>query len=304
MAASDPANPPSTRYRGRFAPSPTGPLHLGSIVAALASFLDARAAEGVWLVRMEDLDPPREMQGAADHILRTLEQLHLWWDEDVVYQSNREEAYRAALETLQSQQLVYACRCSRSELAAAAIYPGTCRDRCLTRLNDTALRCCVPRQEFRFSDRIQGDYSQQLARDVGDFILLRKEGFFAYQLAVVVDDGWQGVTDIVRGCDLLDSTPRQLWLQQRLGLPEPRYAHAPLIINAQGQKLGKQQRSPAIDGVNAAAVLMAALGLLNQHPEPALQYEHDPQVVLQWAIQHWQPERLMNTRDVIETATG
>jgi glutamyl-Q tRNA(Asp) synthetase len=303
LAAPDSANTPSSRYRGRFAPSPTGPLHLGSIVAALASFLDARAVGGAWLVRMEDIDPPREMPGAADHILRTLERLHLYWDEAVVYQSKREAAYHAALATLQSQQLVYACRCSRLELAGAAIYPGTCRDLGLAHAKGTALRCRVPPQISGFNDRLQGDYSQQLANDVGDFVLLRKEGFFAYQLAVVVDDGWQGITDIVRGCDLLDSTPRQLWLQQRLGLLQPRYAHVPLIINAQGQKLGKQQHSPAIDGDNAAGVLMAALVLLNQQPEPALRHEYDPQLILQWAIEHWQPDKLAHTRQIIEVTT-
>lgn len=304
MAVPDPANPPSSRYRGRFAPSPTGPLHLGSIVAALASFLDARAAGGTWLVRMEDLDPPREMPGAADHILRTLEQLHLYWDEHVVYQSKREDAYHAALTTLITQQLVYACRCSRLDLAGAAIYPGTCRDLCLAQANGTALRCRVPQQIFGFNDRLQGDYSQQLARDVGDFVLLRKEGLFAYQLAVVVDDGWQGITDVVRGCDLLDSTPRQLWLQQRLGLMQPHYAHVPLIINSQGQKLGKQQHSAAVESDNPARVLRAALMLLNQQLEPALRHECDPQVILQWAIEHWQPDKLRHRRQVIETPTN
>lgn len=304
MAAPDTASPLPSRYRGRFAPSPTGPLHLGSIVAALASFLDARAVGGTWLVRMEDLDPPREMKGAADHILRTLEQLHLHWDESVVYQSRREDAYRAALAILQSQQLIYTCRCSRLELAGAAIYPGTCRDLALAHTPGTALRCRVPALAFGFADRLQGNYSQQLARDVGDFVLLRKEGFFAYQLAVVVDDGWQGITDIVRGCDLLDSTPRQLWLQQQLGLPPPRYAHVPLILNAQGQKLGKQQHSAAVDAGNAAGVLMTALALLNQQPEPALYEEQEPDVILQWAIQHWQPARLIDIARITEPQAG
>lgn len=289
MAAPDPATPLPLRYRGRFAPSPTGPLHLGSIVAALASFLDARAAGGVWLVRMEDLDPPREMPGAADNILHTLEQLHLLWDEEVVYQSRRREAYQAALSILQSQHLVYGCRCSRLELAGNLVYPGTCRKFGLSHSEGTALRCRVPDEEFGFTDSLQGHYSQLLGRDVGDFVLLRKEGFIAYQLAVVVDDGWQGITDIVRGCDLLDSTPRQLWLQQQLRLAQPRYTHLPLLINEQGQKLGKQQHSPAVDTRNPAAVLLTALALLKQHPPSALQHEKDPAAILQWAIRNWQP---------------
>jgi len=292
LAAPDPATTDPSRYRGRFAPSPTGPLHLGSIVAALASFLDARSVSGVWLVRIEDLDPPREMPGAADHILRTLEQLHLFWDEEVIYQSKREEAYRAALTSLHAQQLVYACNCSRLELAGTSTYPGTCRYSARSHAPGTALRCRVPDAEFGFHDRLQGHYSQQLAREAGDFVLLRKEGLFAYQLAVVVDDGWQGITDIVRGCDLLDSTPRQLWLQQCLGLSEPRYAHLPLIINEQGQKLGKQQHSPAVDTSNPVHTLIAALSLLGQQPQPWLQNESNPDTILAWAILHWRPQHL------------
>lgn len=293
----------SSPYRGRFAPSPTGPLHLGSIVAALASFLDARANGGRWLVRMEDLDPPRESPGAADLILRTLEQLQLHWDEPVLYQSTRSDAYRAALECLREQDLVYACRCSRLELGGSTVYPGTCRNLGLEHTAGTALRCRVPHARLDFTDLLQGRQSQQLDTEVGDFVLLRKDGYFAYQLAVVVDDGWQGITDVVRGCDLLDSTPRQLFLQHCLQLPQPRYAHIPLVINAQGQKLGKQQYSPAVDTTRPATVIWHALALLGQQPEPAWQRE-SPASLLQWAIAHWQPGRLSLQQTVAEPDTS
>ncbi|HTQ98780.1 MAG TPA: tRNA glutamyl-Q(34) synthetase GluQRS, partial [Candidatus Acidoferrum sp.] len=260
-------------YRGRFAPSPTGPLHLGSVVAALASFLDAKAAQGLWLVRMEDLDPPREMPGAADDILRTLEKLHLHWDGPVIHQSQRIDAYHTGLDTLMQTGLLYRCRCSRLQLVGHDIYPGTCRHVSVPATEAGAIRCNVPDETIGFTDRIQGRIDQNLARDVGDFVLLRKDGLFAYQLAVVVDDGWQQITDIVRGNDLLDSTPRQLYLQRLLGLPTPRYAHIPLITDAVGQKLGKQQFAKAADAEHPSRTLWTALGLLRQQPEPALRDE-------------------------------
>jgi glutamyl-Q tRNA(Asp) synthetase len=201
------------------------------VVAALASYLDARSNKGTWLVRMEDLDPPRESAGASAEILRTLEALGLLWDESVVYQSQRRDAYEAALELLASQQLLYLCRCSRSELLGQAIYPGTCRDLALSAAKSSALRCRVPALEATFDDRLQGHYGQHLRNEVGDFVVRRKDGYYAYQLAVVVDDGWQQITDVVRGIDLLESTPRQLYLQHCLQLPQPRYAHIPVVVN-------------------------------------------------------------------------
>lgn len=278
-------------YRGRFAPSPTGPLHAGSVVAALASYLDARAAHGTWLVRMEDLDPPREVKGAADDILRTLEKLHLWWDEEVIYQSRRGDAYRATLDSLDAQGLLYRCRCSRLQLAAHTVYPGTCRGLGIPAGEASALRCRVPDVTEEFVDRLQGNYRQNLAADVGDFVLLRKDGLFAYQMAVVIDDGWQQITDIVRGCDLLDSTPRQLWLQRQLGLPFPHYAHVPLITGTDGQKLGKQQFAAPVNADQPSLVLWMALSLLQQLPPPDLQ-RAPPATLLDWAITHWQPERM------------
>jgi glutamyl-Q tRNA(Asp) synthetase len=278
-------------YRGRFAPSPTGPLHIGSVVAALASYLDARSKNGTWLVRMEDLDPPRESAGASAEILRTLEALGLLWDESVVYQSHRHDAYEAALELLASQQLLYLCHCSRSELLGQTIYPGTCRGLALSAGQSSALRCRVPALEVIFDDSLQGHYGQHLGNEVGDFVVRRKDGYYAYQLAVVVDDGWQQITDVVRGIDLLESTPRQLYLQHCLQLPQPRYAHIPVVVNALGQKLGKQQLAPSISGTAPASVLVHALRYLAQSP-PSTLLQEPASTVLQWAVQHWQPQHL------------
>ncbi len=290
----------SAPYRGRFAPSPTGPLHAGSVLAALASYLDARAHKGRWLVRMEDLDPPRESKEAADAILRTLETLGLHWDESVVYQSQRSAAYDDALAQLDKSQLLYACNCSRQKLSGAGpVYPGWCRDHHIVRGSATALRCLVPDADFGFIDRLQGPYTQQLAREVGDFIVRRRDGLFAYQLAVVVDDAWQGITDVVRGIDLIDSTPRQIHLQRQLGLPTPRYAHVPVVVNAEGQKLGKQQYAAAVDDTRPAAVLFRTLQRLQQHPEPQLANAM-PAEILAWAIAHWQPQNLAGLTQIPE----
>lgn len=286
-------------YRGRFAPSPTGPLHAGSILAALASYLDARANKGRWLVRIEDLDPPRESKEAAASILRTLESLGLHWDESVVYQSQRTTAYEAALAQLDAQSLLYACNCSRQKLSGLSVYPGWCREHHIVRGTATALRCRVSDVTIGFSDRIQGAFAQQLAGEVGDFIVHRRDGLFAYQLAVVVDDASQGITDIVRGIDLLDSTPRQIYLQQRLGYPSPRYAHVPVVVNAEGQKLGKQQYAEAVDAGRPGAVLYRALRQLRQDPERALA-DATPAEILAWAVAHWDTQKLAGIKQIPE----
>ena len=287
-------------YRGRFAPSPTGPLHAGSVLTALASYLDARARNGVWLVRIEDLDPPRESKQAAADILSTLEALELTWDETVVYQSQRSPAYEEALAQLDSQQLVYACRCSRQKLTAqGSVYPGWCRALQIPRARDTALRCCVTDSTVAFSDRLQGPYTQHLRQDVGDFVIRRRDGLFAYQLAVVVDDAWQGITDIVRGIDLIDSTPRQIYLQQMLGFAVPAYAHVPVVTNTQGQKLGKQQFAEAVDPARPGPVLFKTLQRLQQNPEPGLATA-TPTAILAWAIAHWQPANLNGIKQIPE----
>jgi glutamyl-Q tRNA(Asp) synthetase len=243
-------------YRGRFAPSPTGPLHAGSLVAALASWLDARAADGVWLVRIEDLDPPREVPGASREILRQLGACGLESDEPVMFQSTRAPAYDAAFRTLREHGLVYGCACSRKDIEAAiaarpgwpqGVYPGTCAHRIVAPSAVRAWRVRVPAETVSFVDRAVGPYAQRLASEVGDFVIRRADGLWAYQLAVVVDDGEQRITDVVRGADLLDNTPRQVFLQRALGLPQPRYLHVPVVVNAHGEKLSKQTQAPPLD---------------------------------------------------------
>ena len=256
---------------GRFAPSPSGPLHFGSLVAALASWLDARAAGGRWLVRIEDLDAPREQPGAAAEILRALERLGLAWDGPVEYQSRRQQRYRNALEKLAPH--TYWCGCSRREIAdsslglasdGARIYPGTCRGGLGPGKRPRALRVRSREEEICFDDRVQGRLCQNLAREVGDFLLQRADGPFAYQLAVVVDDADQGVSDVVRGADLLDSTARQIHLQRLLDVPTPRYLHVPVVLNAAGEKLSKQTGARALDLSRPQGELRKALAHLGQ----------------------------------------
>lgn len=279
-------SPSRAHYIGRFAPTPSGFLHFGSLIAALASFLDARAVGGTWLVRMEDLDPPREMPGAQDAILRTLEIHGLHWDGEVVRQSTRHEAYEAVVRQLLAEGLAYACVCSRKQLQDyPGAYPGFCRE-AGHGTEDAAIRLRVPAREYGFVDRVQGKYRQHLGRDVGDFVIRRRDGLYAYQLAVVLDDAWQGITDIVRGADLLDSTPRQLYLQELLGLPHPHYLHLPLIIQPDGHKLGKSYRSPPLAPEQAGPSLLRALRALGQQPPAALEGA-PPAAILAWAIAHW-----------------
>ena len=280
-------------YIGRFAPSPTGLLHIGSLLTALASYADARAHGGRWLVRMEDLDPPREMAGAADDILRTLEAFGFEWDGGVAYQSRRYDLYHEALGRLKAKGLVYPCDCSRKDWQAVAragadgfVYNGCCAGLDPQRaLHKTpAWRVRVPDEIIGFDDAVVGHYAQNLAHDIGDFVLLRADGFWAYQLAVVADDAAQGITHIVRGQDLLVSTPRQLWLQRALDTPEPHYAHLPLLVNGAGQKWSKQTLAPALDlGVREALLrqVMAYLKL------PAAPEVGRPQDLLAWAVRHW-----------------
>ena len=280
-------------YIGRFAPSPTGLLHIGSLLTALASYADARAHGGRWLVRMEDLDPPREMAGAADDILRTLEAFGFEWDGGVAYQSRRYDLYHEALGRLKAKGLVYPCDCSRKDWQAVAragadgfVYNGCCAGLDPQRaLHKTpAWRVRVPNEIIGFDDAVVGHYAQNLAHDIGDFVLLRADGFWAYQLAVVADDAAQGITHIVRGQDLLVSTPRQLWLQRALDAPEPHYAHLPLLVNGAGQKWSKQTLAPALDlGVREALLrqVMAYLQL------PAAPEMGRPQDLLAWAVRHW-----------------
>ncbi|MGY2171738.1 tRNA glutamyl-Q(34) synthetase GluQRS [Pseudomonas gingeri] len=276
----------SPAYIGRFAPTPSGHLHFGSLVAALASYLDARSVGGRWLLRMEDLDPPREAPGAQAAILDALERYGFEWDGEMIRQSDRHDAYAQVLDRLFSQGLAYACTCSRKELEAYdGIYPGLCRNLGHD-IDNAAIRLRVPELIYRFQDRVQGEFLQHLGREAGDFVIRRRDGLYAYQLAVVLDDAWQGVTDIVRGADLLDSTPRQLYLQELLGLPQPRYLHVPLITQPDGNKLGKSYRSPPLTGDQATPLLMRALRTLGQTPPAALE-QGTPREVLDWGIRHW-----------------
>ena len=290
--------PLPTDYIGRFAPSPTGLLHIGSLLTALASCADARANRGKWLVRMEDLDPPREMPGAAAHILHTLEAFGFEWDGEVVWQSLRHSLYRDALGRLKEKGLLYPCYCSRKDWQAAAaqgadgfVYNGRCRrpeDRPHTD-KPPAWRIRVNDETIGFDDGIVGHYAQNLARDIGDFVLLRADGFWAYQLAVVADDADQGITHIVRGQDLLVSTPRQIYLQRSLGFATPHYAHLPLLVNKHGQKWSKQTLAPALDENHKEQLLRQVLQYLNLPPAPEVSR---PQALLSWAIEHWQPHKI------------
>jgi glutamyl-Q tRNA(Asp) synthetase len=288
-------------YIGRFAPSPTGPLHFGSLVAAVGSYLDARSQGGRWLVRMEDVDTPRCVPGAADDILRTLEWFGFEWDGPVLVQSQRLGAYRAALDDLCRRGLAYPCSCSRKEIADSGagtaidggrVYPGFCREglrhtvRHEGASRQLAWRLKVDAVPIVFTDRLQGVQSQSLGQAVGDFVLRRADGLFAYQLAVVVDDAWQGVTDVVRGADLLASTARQIWLQQGLDLPTPRYAHLPLVVNSLGEKLSKQTLAPALLPARAAEQLVEALRFLGQAVPNDLA-ESGLAAVWDWALAHF-----------------
>lgn len=283
---------------GRFAPSPSGELHLGSLLAAVGSYLAARSQGGQWRLRIEDLDPPRSVPSAADAILRSLEAHGLPWDGDVVYQSRRGPAHQEALEQLQAAGLTYACACTRRELAAIAcagvdgpVYPGTCSASIAPGRTARALRLRVPDADIGFRDAVQGDYRHNLARAVGDFVLQRADGLIAYQLAVVVDDAFQDVTQVVRGADLLASTPRQIYLQQCLGLPQPDYAHLPLLVDRLGAKLGKQTGAGPLDNTRASDNLRQVLSALALPPPDGLSGA-PPAELLHWAIAHWEPSRL------------
>ena len=258
---------PAGRYVGRFAPSPTGMLHMGSLVAALGSYLDARHHNGQWLLRIEDLDPPRTQQGAAQRILADLAAHGLQWDGPVCWQSSRVAAYATAVDRLNRAGHTFYCVCSRSEVGPG-VYPGTCRAHTQA-IPNSAIRARVPAVRVECSDALYGDISADVASHPGDFIIRRRDGLFAYQLAVVVDDGAADVTDVVRGADLLDNTPRQVLLQQWLGLPTPRYLHLPLVLTAAGEKLSKQTFAPALDG-RPQDNLLAALKILGQTADPSL----------------------------------
>jgi glutamyl-Q tRNA(Asp) synthetase len=280
-------------YVGRFAPSPTGDLHLGSLAAAVASYLHARQAGGEWLVRVEDIDPPREVAGSAASILRTLEAFGLHWDRAVEYQSRRHDAYRAIAAGLHARGAAYYCRCSRQEIRAltgGGRYPGTCRNLGLPS-GDAALRLRAEGPPIAFTDYLQGSVERDVEATDGDFVIYRRDGLPAYHLAVVVDDAEQGVTDIVRGADLLDSTPLHMLLQRHLGLSEPRYWHIPLIVDSSGEKLSKASGAAAVDPERPGITAGRVLSLLGLDP-PADLLGAPPDELWAWAKGRWKIETL------------
>ncbi|NOY62944.1 MAG: tRNA glutamyl-Q(34) synthetase GluQRS [Gammaproteobacteria bacterium] len=284
---------------GRFAPSPTGPLHFGSLVAAVASYAQAKSQGGRWLLRIEDIDPPREVAGASDEILRALEHYGFEWDGEVCYQSRRHLAYEAALEQLYQHRWVYPCRCSRKmvrQLSERGIYPGTCRHAAPAEAGSFpfqgyAMRVLSAGPVRSFRDVVQGDVSEDLQREVGDFVVRRADGLWAYQLAIVVDDAEQGVTEVVRGADLLASTARQIHLQHLLGYPSPSYFHLPVVMGDNGEKLSKQGGAPALTAGDSLPVLIRALGFLNQ-PLFGLESAADLQQFWLEVFKRWQADRV------------
>lgn len=294
---------PRTSYVGRFAPSPTGPLHFGSLLAALASYLDARAHQGRWQVRIEDLDPPREVPGAADLILHALDAFGLYWDGPVTYQSHHSERYDHTIHTLLEQGQAYYCGCSRQDIqqrtgSSALVYDGYCRNRQFSAAQQSpvAVRVQVDSEAISFVDQLQGPQIQCLDQRCGDFVIRRKDGFYAYQLAVVCDDEAEGISHIVRGSDLLSSTPRQLHLQHLLGFRQPCYAHIPIMLNDQGQKLSKQTFASALDTANPVPSLLQALTLLGQQPRAELHTASTTEL-LDWAISHWSLAKVPQQQD-------
>lgn len=287
-------------YRGRFAPSPTGALHLGSLVTAVASYLEARSRKGEWLIRIEDLDATRVIPDSSRHILHTLASLGMNWDGEIIYQSQRLAAYQAALAKLKKKGLIYSCTCSRKDIAASAlvgiegpIYPGSCRAGRLIAHAERphAWRIRTDDRLIGFEDGLQGKVGQCVEREIGDFVVQRVDGIYSYQLAVVVDDAWQGITHVVRGADLLHSTPRQIYLQKLLGYATPCYLHLPLVVNEHGEKLSKQTRAAPLNLANPLPQLVAALRFLGQQPLSEL-IDGDIPSFWEWALANWQAEKI------------
>ena len=290
-------------YRGRFAPSPSGPLHFGSLVAAVASFADARHHRGTWLVRIEDVDQTRSQPGIEAHILDTLSAFGMQSDEVPERQSGRTARYEAVLDELVNMGQAYRCNCSRATVAAIAgmgpegpIYPGTCRRRPPDPKRPAAWRVKTSDRPMDFVDRILGETTQNLAKDIGDFVVKRIDGYTAYQLAVVIDDFDQGITDVVRGADLFWSTPRQIWLQQLLGFPQPRYAHLPLVYTPDGCKLSKADQAHPVDDHNPLSGLIDAWSHLGQK-SPDSRFA-DCSEFWEWAIPHWDLSLVPRERNI------
>ncbi|MFD2178752.1 tRNA glutamyl-Q(34) synthetase GluQRS [Veronia pacifica] len=286
------------KYIGRFAPSPSGPLHFGSLIAALGSFLQARANGGQWLVRIEDIDPPREVAGSASAILRTLEAYQLQWDRDVLYQSNRTEAYQHQIDQWLLSGEAYYCQCTRRQIKdSGGIYRGTCRHRVLGP-DGSGVRLMIDSPVTTFSDLRHGDITLDKAMAAEDFIIKRRDGLFAYNLAVVLDDIYQGVTEVVRGADMIEPTGRQRALYHKLGAAPVSYLHLPLALNSKGHKLSKQNHAPAIDNRHPGPALEAALAFL-ELPVPVELSGASVSELLEWAVTNWQPMRLPAETEVI-----
>ena len=288
-------------YRGRFAPTPTGPLHFGSLITAVASYCQACSLQGDWLVRIEDVDETRNVPGADDNILRTLDNYGFQWHGEVLYQTHRKQAYEEALQQLVANDRVYRCVCSRRELQELTeqgepgnIYPGLCAHKQHPDSIEGALRIRTQNRPIEFDDQIMGKYGHNLKQDLGDFIVRRRDGLFAYQLAVVIDDEFQQITDIVRGIDLLDSTPRQIYLQQQLNYNTPTYAHLPVATDSNGDKLGKQTGAPGIDPDKPVAALVKAMNFLGQQTEPGLE-KASLNTFWQWAMEYWDINNIPRT---------
>lgn len=282
------------KYNGRFAPSPTGRIHYGTLVAAVGSYLQAKTNDGNWFLRIDDIDETRKVEGADSHIMKTLEAFGFNWDGEVIYQSTQTEYYEQALSllmrhTFENQSLVFPCTCSRKQLAETSsnIYPGTCRQRRLPEKKPHALRILAKDITIEFEDAVMGRQSQNIKQQCGDFIIKRRDGLFAYQLAIVIDDAMQDITEIVRGADLLDSTPRQIYLQQLLNYPTPAYCHLPLAVDASGSKISKSEGATRVDITNKENLLLSVLEFLGQRP-PADLAGSGIDDIWQWAIKHWQ----------------
>jgi len=287
-------------YRGRFAPSPSGFLHFGSLIAALASYLDAKANNGKWLVRIEDIDPPREMAGASDEILKTLESYGLFWDESVLYQSSRSASYNELLASLLEQHKAYYCRCTRAQIKArGGIYDGHCKHLDMP-ASESAIRLINEAQIDHFDDRIQGQVQCNAALAAEDFTIHRKDGLYAYQLAVVADDIHQNITHVVRGCDLLEPTCRQMSFYQQLSQPFVHYAHVPLAVTDEGYKLSKQNKAPAIDNLTPQPSIIAALSFLGQQPPKELA-DASVEELIAWATNHWDIKLVPKTSEIALT---
>jgi glutamyl-Q tRNA(Asp) synthetase len=296
------AVPEPPQYVGRFAPSPTGPLHFGSLLAAVASYVQAKSRSGWWLLRVEDIDPPRQQEGAIEEILTALERYGFEWDGPVTYQSENAARHNEVVAGLQAADLAYPCSCSRRDLATAkqgplgTIYPGTCRTGCQG--DEFAVRVRTNDAPIEFVDLLQGIQCQRLESESGDFVIRRRDGLIAYHLAVVIDDFDQGISEIIRGIDLLDSTPRQIHLQRLLNYRTPAYLHIPVAENAEGQKLSKLTGAPAIPLEDINRTLVTALEALGQRPPPELA-ESSLDDIWIWSIKHWQPTVLADQAAIL-----